>query len=344
MNMCSWLILVLMCIAMVSCTKNEVDVKFDLPQSVNGNYRLLYYASDPQKGWYTEAVAPVQNGKFEVKCFTRNPTIVFILRDSNEPAAAFYAERGDEILITGDSPDPASWKISGNDLTERWSLWREKNRDALSSRDSKKINAAVESFIKTNAGDPLSPLLLSLYFDRRENRVKFTELWDNLDEKSLDPMIVDLANCSDIIEGGLSAVDNISGIRLHTFGNGSDSLQLSGVRASVLYFWRGDTENRDKCIDMLKKLSKEFPDSAKRNIVDVCFESDSLSWTYPIKKDSLNKAVRAWMPRGINDETAMRMGVERTPYLLVIDSKGKQTYAGDNEDEAEKAFRRLMSK
>lgn len=60
------------------CVKNEIKVEYQLPSNVNDAYRMVYYASDPVKGWFVETVAAVQGGKAQVICATANPTIVYI--------------------------------------------------------------------------------------------------------------------------------------------------------------------------------------------------------------------------------------------------------------------------
>lgn len=42
------------------CVKNEIKVEYQLPSNVNDAYRMVYYASDPVKGWFVETVAAVQ--------------------------------------------------------------------------------------------------------------------------------------------------------------------------------------------------------------------------------------------------------------------------------------------
>ena len=43
-------------LVMTGCVKNEFKVKFDLPSDIDRTYTLLYYASDPSKGWIEEEV------------------------------------------------------------------------------------------------------------------------------------------------------------------------------------------------------------------------------------------------------------------------------------------------
>ncbi len=323
------------------CIKNEVKVDFQLPENVNDAYKLTYYASDQEKGWFVETVAAVQRGKVEVVLATKLPTIVYIMESGSMPRAAFYAERGDKIEISGDSNDPLSWNISGNDLTEEWSKWRVANRTALASGEYPKINKAVGEYVKSNPGNPLSTILLLVYYDRRSDDSGFLKLWKLLKEKALEPKWMQLVSRSDIIRESPLSPQKIGSLILHTYGNGVDTLMM-GNKPVLMFFWRGNDDKRKEGIDMIKGLVKAFPDSASRIIADISFDPDSIGWQSAVRKDSLSKVVRGWNFHGETDSLMIRSGVERTPWFIVFDSKGKEVYAGDDHEKADKKFRNLL--
>ncbi len=325
------------------CVRNEIKVDFKLPENVNDAYKITYYASDPVKGWYVETVAAVQRGKVRIVCATRNPTIVFIMESGSMPRAAFYAERGDKIKITGDSRDPLSWNISGNKLTEEWSRWRLESRSALASGDPVKINRVVSNYVKKNSERPLSTLLLLIYFDRRADEAGFHELWGMLKDKALEPKWMQLVSRSDILREAPAFAGKPDTIILHTYGNGIDTLKL-GQKPMLLYFWRENDPRRSESIGILGDLVKEFPDSASRVMADVCFDPDSIGWQSVIIRDSLDKVIRGWNFHGETDSVMMRAGVERTPWFIVFDARGKRTYAGDNPHRADSIFRKQLLK
>lgn len=335
-------LLLFVLIALGGCVKNEVKVDFQLPKNVNDAYKMIYYASDPAKGWFVETVAAVQQGKVQMICATRNPTIVFIMESGSVPRAAFYAERGDKIKITGDSSDPFSWQISGNKLTEEWSQWRLDSRSSLASGDPKKINKAVSDYVKKNPDKPLSTLLLLIYYDRRADEATFHKLWKLLEGKALEPKWMQLVSRSDLLKDAPVFTDKLNSIILHTYGNGVDTLML-GKKPMLLYFWREGDAERNEGIGILKDLAKEFPDSAARVIADVCFDPDSIAWQSAVRRDSLVKVVRGWNFRGETDSVMMRAGVGRTPWFIVFDSKGKEKYAGDDPHDADSIFRKVIS-
>lgn len=336
-------ILFILLIVTISCTRNEFEVKIDLPENVTANYRLVFYASDPVKGWYTEIVAPVQNGKFETKGATRNPAIVFIFKDSGMPVAAFYVERGDKIMISGTSPDPAEWKISGNKLTERWNEWTRGKREILASSDEVAVNREVTKFVSENPSDPLSVIIASLYYAREAEGADFSALWDKIDKKAFKGGIGELVSTTDLLTGSPIVAENPRNLILLSLDNGRDSIPLM-AKPSIIYFWRGNSEKRSESMEELRRLAGEFPDSSLRNIVDICMETDSFSWVAPLRTDSLRHTVRAWMPGGEVDENAIKLGVGETPYFIILDKKGRTVYSGSDEVKAADKFRGLMKK
>ena len=324
------------------CVRNEVTLEFRLPASVNDAYRIFYYASDDSKGWYVENVTMVRSGKGEVKCPTRNPVIVFLMHGGVEPEAGFYAERGDKIIIEGDNPSPFSWKISGNSLTDDWTAWRLKNRDILTSRNASDVNRVVASYVKENPGNPLSAILLCVYYDRRADEAGFKRLWSMLTGDAADPKWAEMIGRSDMLGGSPRFAADVSQFILHTLGNGVDTVR-AGKAPMLLYFWRRSDDARYDDIQALRRLAGDFPDSASRFIADICFDPDSLSWRMPMQGDSLKNVVRAWSPRSETDSVFMRLGVARTPFFVVIDRKGKTVFRGENRDDASNAFRKVAA-
>lgn len=323
------------------CVRNEVKVEFALPANVNDAYKMTYYASDPKKGWYVETVAAVQQGKAQMQLATRNPSLVFVIDNSRIPRAVFYIERGDKIKITGDGADPVSWIIKGNELSEEWTQWRINSRAALSSADFSKINGAVADFVKKNPEKPLSTLLLLTYFNRRLDPALFNKLWKTLKGKALEPKWMQLVSRSDLLAEAPLAAHELKRILLRSIGNGVDTLRFPSVPA-IMYFRRDDDAARDEGVKILRGLAKDYPDSASRIIADISFDADSMSWTARVRRDSLSGIIRAWNMHAEADTDMIRMGVERTPWFVVLDAKGKRKYAGDDPQVADSLFRKTI--
>lgn len=326
---------------LTGCRKNEFTVDMTLPATVNRAYTFLYYASDPEKGWLVENVASVEKGRAVMKGIMHNPCLVYLFGSGKLPQAVFYVERGDEITITGDGDSPVSWGIHGNKITDRLTAWRLENRTAIQANDASKINAGVARYVKERPDDPVSTILMLVYYDRRLDEAGFDRCWASLSGDAKDAEWSEICSRSDMLAELPRNAEFPSMVVLKTASTGCDTVRKGRV-PMLFYFTRNTVESHDEDIKKIRRLSDEYPDSAGRIIVDVNFEPDSGARTYRMKRDSVRNAVRAWMPLGVNDETAASLGVARVPYEIVVDAKGKVVYRGDDFDQALTRFRREM--
>lgn len=333
----------LLCLFFCSCLRNEVKVEFALAPTVGESCELDYYASDSKKGWYVQTAAIIDKGRGEIIVRTKNPTLVFMTVNSDQPQAAFYAERGDDIKIEGESSSPYDWKISGNKINEEWTAWRLANKQVLMARNDEGINSAVAKYVKGNPEKPLSAILLMVYYNRRIDEIGFSKLFKTLKGDAADSEWVALVNPADVAMGGLREGEPVKNIILSTAGTGCDTLTFGG-KPMILYFWRNHDNNRRDGIEVLQRLRLNYPDSSRRILADISFDADSVSWRYSLDMDSLNRVVRGWNPLGELDSVMTRLNVPRTPYFIVVDKRGKVVYRGDDASASESAFKRLLPK
>lgn len=327
-----------MLLTLASCVKNEFRVEFRLPAGVNESYTMLYYVSDSEKGWLYDQVAVVQQGKCQMKGVTRNPTLIYVFQGAQEPGVVIYAERGDKIEITGDSSSPAAWTVSGNGINETLSTWRAENRTALSGRDNKRVNDAVAKYVRANPDDPVSTILLEVYYDRSIDTAGFESLSKTLKGKAADVFWTELMSRSDLIGGFEPLKQTASPLILRTAGNGADTIGFS-EQPALLYFSYNNYDARKDDVSKMKQLLKERTDSGKPQIVSVSLENDSSSWRYQARMDSLKGAVVAWMPLSFADPAAVSLGIEKAPCFIVVGKKGKILHRGTSMDDAARKLR-----
>ena len=333
--------------AFASCSKNEFKLEFDLDSSVSGNYRIVYYASDKRTGFMMETIAPVEKGKCETRCITRNPTLVYVFMSGSQmPSALIYAERGDKIRISGKDRNPALWSIGGNGLNEEWSRWRNDNARAIMSGDAAVINAAVAAYVKAHPDSELSALMMLTDFDRRADENRFAALWNSLGENARTEKTAGLAGRGDRPDAAKASLAQKAGrIRLHAIGDSLVELDPGMFAATLMYFMRNEDASVAVDMDTLRSLSRLDEEGKNGRISVISFETDSLAWLSRIRADSnMLNALHAWMPFGEASETAMGLGVTRTPFFIVADRKGRQVYRGDDGKRASVEFRRLMRK
>ncbi len=318
--MCKKYILLILCsILLAACSKPRFTLEFELPAALHSAYNISYYAASPKQGRWVETALMVQQGKGKMVLPLEEATVISLTAAGS--TIHLYAEPGDRITISGESADPFSWKIGGNGINTQWSGWRNENSAAVSGHDSAKINAAVRKYIKKNPSEPLSALLLLYEYDRREDNEGFLDLWKSLKGEAAMEKWITLSGRTDLYTNKpLKPVKKgeIHRLVLKSVENGADTV-VTGKVPVALYFWRTKDEGRQEMIDSLKNLRKAHPDSSSFIIADICLDADSLSWTSSIARDSLKHTVRAWNPIGEADSTLRALGVERTPFFLLIE-------------------------
>lgn len=327
---------------LTGCKRNEFRIQFHLPGTINDSFTMLYYASDSEKGRLTDRVAVITGGSGEVKCATVYPTLVYVFKGSNEPSLVIYAERGDQITVTGDNDSPNTWQVEGNEINKNLTAWRLKNREVLSSRNPQKVNDAVAGYVKANPDNPVATLLLQVYYDRGSDPKGFDRLFKLLKGHAVDPQWTDLISRNDMLGGYAPASFKTGPIILRTAGNGCDTIRFDSIPA-LLYFNNNYTD-RMADIVRLKELLKERPDSGNPQIIDVNMEPDSSSWRYQTRRDTLKGAIRAWIPLGLSDTVTRSLGVRSVPTFLIIGNGGTILYRGASIDTAQVRFRKFIKR
>lgn len=342
----------LVALFLTGCVKNEFKIEFQFPKDYIGNYILTYYAWDSHGGRWIEQTAPIQDGMASVDCVTRLPTLVYITDASSSNSIILYAERGDEIKISGDGRDMKGWAVKGNSVSERWTDWR---KDAYAKKnDQKGFEKSIEDYVKKNPKDPLSALLLLTEWNQRNNPDGFVKLWNSIDSDARQQEIIEMCGASDLLgvqfttkaDGTLAYMKDgkLKSVIVRSRDNGIDTLKFNKTKGTFLFFFAENNSLRTETVDTLKSLVKLYPDSAKRIISDIYLDSDSMTWAGVIRRDSLKGVVRAWQPYGLSDENMVKLGVTRIPWFIVKDKNGKEMYAGDDIKEAVAAFRKEMDK
>ncbi|MDE6009146.1 MAG: DUF4369 domain-containing protein [Muribaculaceae bacterium] len=326
------------------CHKKEFSIRFEVEQTMNANYKLIYYASDKHGGYMRESAAAITNGKGDFKGQTINPTLVYIFTGKKAYPLMIYVERGEEINITGKEKEPLKWDVEGNEINKEWSAWRNENAKILSGADPEKINAVVAKYVIANPENPLSALLLLTTYSRYDDETGFRRLWRDLKGEAADPRWADLAGRADVPQRFVKVPARVKSISFRSMQNGTDTIRPDSVNATLLFFWSNALSDRNELTDSLKALAKEFSDSSSRLIADICLDPDSSSWRSNIRYDSLKNVARLWAPAGLADSKVMLLDVPRLPFFIVLTPDGHQRFRGSEREEAFSFFRSLLDK
>lgn len=337
-----------------SCVKNEFELDFAFSPDVWGNYVVTYYASNSKTGMWMESTVPLHDGKYKLHGVTRYPTVVYVSR-GREAAVVLYAEHGDHLVLGGSSPDPLEWTLEkGNKISRRLCDWRVANAKTLRAAVADSVNAAVKREVLAAPDSPASSIILLTYYDRRADERGFAYLWNALRSGAKRNEMARLCGSTDLVgdaiytpvgDGDLRRSGSgalLRSIVVPVAGGRRQLLATSGHGASILYFGRNGMAGRERDIDTLRSLARQWGDSASRLIVSVSLDPDSTAWLNSMRSDSLSKAVHAWMPLGQADERLRLLGVGGAGWWLVTDSLGRPSYSGREAVAASKAMRALM--
>lgn len=322
----SALIVICLTLLLGSCTKNEFKIHFDFGESkVTESVKVVYYSSDPVKGWITDESIPVVDGKAEALGITRNPSVVYVYSSNNTLKCIFYAERGDEISIDASGE---TWMVSGSDINEEWSQWRKKHENDFLGLSYGVLNKDIEAYVKEHKDSKLSTLLLCTTYAAWQDPEGFERVWNMLGDDAKDPLLlVALGKNSD----SLRMVGNpqrIGTLSLHSHGDTVVKISTAKASKTIFIFW-SSLEYRKPIVRELKRMlkAKEIKGDSIA-VVDINMQADTLGWSTIIRNDSVKHWVRAWAPGAEQNNALVPFRIKADPYVVVVDSTGKQIYRG----------------
>lgn len=326
---------------LLSCSKNEFSLDFNLEDDVTENYNVTYYATDKQGGRTVQAVASVREGKCLLDGVTKLPTLAYITARRSPVPLVVYVEAGKKISVTGGS-NPLEWKIENGEFNKELTQWREENLSVLTKNDSDSINMAVARFVEESPSNPVGLVLLACYYDRRINEREFTSLMFSLKDKAKDSKWIRMVARADQYVASYSFPARLQSLVMRSNKEGADTLKMNGKDPALLVMWQTGYDKKKTMVDSLKALMKEIPDSA-RFIADICVDADSVGWKSAIRKDSLDKIKRLWAPLSLADPTLRKFKVGALPFFIVFDKEGTQAYRGSSLSEALECYRSLLN-
>lgn len=342
------LYIILVTVLLTSCGKKEFRVKADFPQTTSSIVTLTYYAADKRIGWISEVPLSVTNGKGEVLCSAIRPSVVWVSTTNSVPTGPqmwFWAERGDEIVLSGDNKDPLMWDVSGNEINEKWTKWRKENSETLLRRNAKSLNAVVAKYVQANTDDEFSALLLLTVFMRGDDEAQYVKLWNSLSDDARSAQIISAVGRADQPTGAnADTAPRVVDFKLHCKGDTIINFKTRDYDAITLYFELGDEDMHHRDIDSIRSLLKSKGDLPRFKVIDVSFLRDSITWKNVMEYDSLRSEalVRAWSPGGRMHSSVMPFSVPASPWFVVLDNKGVQRYRGPEAAEAMKMTRLLL--
>lgn len=344
----------LVCVFLGGCIKSRYGVTFTFPAAINTTVRVVYYAADKKGGLLQENTVVVTAGKGELQGITRNPCLGLIYENRGQlPACIFFAERGDDVKISGQDVSPFGWTVEGNKTNSQLTEWRLKNqqllKNAVMAQDMNDaavfnpLNAAIEKYVTDNPESAASVALFTVYYNASVSPDGFNKLNKILTESGALDDYSSIVYRQDLFTAEKEAGKNLKlyDLAVRSIGTGADTLRLaSSKKPSILYFWHREDASRTADMDSLRRIVKWRGDSARFTIADLSLEADSAVWAFSLRTDSIQHTVRGWIPRGEADPDLMTWGVSSTPWWIVTSPSGQILYSGPDSKTAISTLRK----
>lgn len=325
------LIALISILLLLGCTDNE---QFRVNGTIEGNpnltLRVAYYAD----GAYHTQVTAAREGKFEFYGSSKQPTIVEIFDYDYRPLMRLYGSNGETFEIEYDRSHPFSSRISGNEVSERWSKFLSDNEQTLMS-SAEAANEVIAGYVAANPSDVVSTLLMVTSYDYTLDAVAADSIMSLIDPQArpsaltesgtfmMQRMISDAAN------------DTIEPLRYASMGDSVRILDFSDNRVNLLAFSRWGKYRDDSIMPCLEKLSKlknlgVFELDVDPKGTSVMRRSDTLAWNV------------GRIPGGLVAKGVERLGIPTEPYFIVADSAGAQLLRTRSPGEAAEYVKKLL--
>lgn len=278
-------------------------------------------------------VTAARQGKFEAEFSSPEPTIVEILDNEYNILARMFLKNGDEMNVTIDRANPTASKVTGNEISQRWSDVINEHTAELTSGDSKKINEMIEAYIKANPSDPVGALMFAEFYDSSTDPVHAMEVMEMIDIDARPAGVLD--PCATIVSrfADAESYGKVKPIKYRVAE--SDSVRIFSPcdkKVSLISLSNENSKRSDSIVPELKKIAKNFP-SKKLQVIDFVLYSDTGSFKRVTYRDSATW-IQAWLPGGILGKGLAELSVPDMPYFIVTDSSGMQLYRGTSPTEA----------
>lgn len=298
-------------------------IKGELTDGATTNLYVKYYGANAVRSGVTAA----REGKFEAEFSSPEPTIVEILDNEYNVLARMFLQNGDEVNVTIDRSNPLNSHVTGNEISERWSVLINERSSLLSSGDNDSINQMIEEYITSDPADPVGALMFSAFYDASFDPVHAMEVMERIDIQArpsgvLDPYALIVSGFSDS-----TAYGKVQPIKYRTAK--SDSVLVfkpSDKEISLIAISNENSKRSDDIVPELKKIYSDFP-SKKLQVIDFVLYADTGAFKRVTYRDSA-KWIQAWLPGGILGKGLENLAIPDMPYFIVTDSAGTQLYRG----------------
>lgn len=309
------------------------------------DYRMIYFSGALINSQPIDSSKLNRKGAFKIETNIEKPGYYKLELDESNYIFLILTP-GKKITIKADMQNLNQPRITGsaNSILLYTAIRKVNDYDRKIEDYVKKIEAEKQNYIKnTLLKHPasLASLFLIDQLDIETNYSVYQKVDQALTEKYPDnPFVIELhhkVKNSDYLSIGSKAPDfEISTPKGNT-------IRLSSLTGKVVLidFWASWCKPCKKQVQENKALYKQFHNQNDFEILSISLDESKDAWSEAIKKQELN-----WLHgsdlKGWRCEPALQYAVDKLPYTILIDEKGKIVAKAIFGEELEKAIKELL--
>lgn len=300
-------------ILLAACTDNE---QFRVNGVIEGNptlnLRVGYYA----EGAYQTQITAAREGKFEFFGSSKQPTLVEVLDYEYRPLARLYATNGETFEIELDRDKPLDARITGNDITERWSKFLRDNQEALRG-PADSANAVIAHYVAAHPSDIVSTLLMVTAYNAADDAAAADSVLSLIEPQARPSTLTESFNYMLQRLVTDEAADTIAPFRYADRADSSKIFDPADKALSLIAFATGGKFRDDSIVPSLAKIA------GRKNIQILEIDLEPYANTLKGRSDTLDWQVGR-IPGGLAGAGVEHLGIPSEPYFIVTDSAGAQ--------------------
>lgn len=317
----------LLALQLSGCGNGHFSVKGNFSDGGTQNVRIVYVDGDHVA---SEWITLIDN-KFTFEGSTENPTILYLFNQQRKLIAHAIVKNGDKISISGEIKKNYRTKVTGNDLNEEWNNFINEFSELLETHRYRRFDEKIDSFIDCNPENIVSTLLLlNDYSDLTDDEIVKEKL-AKISSKAQPDYVM---NSYYVIQtmNIEQKRQKLMTMPLYSSRDSVENFAPHQHTMSLIYFWNTEDNSRKTDIRELKKI-EESHRADNFTIIDINLDTDTTRWKKAIKRDSIPWS-RYWAVGGVMNRQLSFLQLSATPYYIVVDSTGTQSYSGQSLQEA----------
>lgn len=298
------------------------------------NMRLVYYNGEAMQ----DGITGIREGEFGVKFGASQPTIVELYDNDYHLFGRFYAHPGDEIEAVLNPGNPYLSKFTGNEVTQRYSDFCNKNAGTLLN-GGPEANRLISDYIAKNKSDIAATMLLLTAYDASIDPAGAQRLMKMLTPEAKPAALTVWYDYQLSAVSGPDKAPRVQAMKLYDRVDSLLDYTPGQSRRTLIVVSDAASGRLDSIVPVLRRLRRANTDS-QLTIIDLGTDREQEAWRMYTVNDSVKgRWIQSWNPGRLAAPAVRDLGIGRLPYFVVADSTGRQIYRGPSITVAEGKLR-----